>query len=117
MNLKKLAVYVCVGVFAFGLFACSGKQVTRVGMDAEIDLSGNWNDTDSRLVSAEMIQDSLSRPWLEEFTKKNGRRPRVIVGDVLNRTEEHINTQTFLPIHSPGRILISSIISIIIIEI
>ncbi|MCL1972200.1 MAG: penicillin-binding protein activator LpoB [Endomicrobia bacterium] len=94
--MKKFAVYFIAGVFVFGLFACSGKKVTRVGMEPEIDLSGQWNDTDSRMVSAEMIQDSLSRPWIDDFVQKHGRRPVIIAGDVLNRTDEHINTQTFV---------------------
>jgi len=78
------------------MFACSGQRVTRVNNDQPIDLSGNWNDTDSRLVSQEMITDALGSAWLRDFTEKQGRRPVVIVGDVLNMTEEHINTGTFV---------------------
>jgi hypothetical protein len=61
-----------------------------------VDLSGAWNDTDSRLVSQEMIQDSLSRAWLQEFRGRAGQsRPAVIVGEVRNLSHEHINTSTF----------------------
>ncbi|MAG29710.1 MAG: hypothetical protein CL908_02310, partial [Deltaproteobacteria bacterium] len=42
------------------LAACaSGPRVTRTDVHAEVDLSGYWNDTDSRKVSEEMIDDSL----------------------------------------------------------
>lgn len=71
-------------------------RVTRVSSDAVTDLSGKWNDTDSRLVSEEMIQDVLSRPWLSRHNRKYGKVPTVIVGTVRNLSHEHINTRTFI---------------------
>ncbi len=77
--------------------ACNNtKQVTRVQEDAVIDLSGRWNETDSRLVAEEMVSDMLSRPWLEEFEKGNDRRPVIIVGLVRNKSHEHIATDTYI---------------------
>ncbi len=72
------------------------KTVTRVEPDTMVDLSGDWNDTDSRLVSEEMISDVLSHPWLGEFKGENKRTPDVIVGTVKNRTAEHIATVAFI---------------------
>jgi uncharacterized protein (TIGR02722 family) len=60
------------------------------------DLSGNWNDTDSRLVAEEMIQDALSRNWLTKYNREQGKAPTVIVGTVRNLSHEHINTRTFI---------------------
>ena len=77
------------------LFACN-QSVTRVDANKVTDLSGNWNDTDSRLVAQEMVQDVLSRNWLSNFTRKNGKPPTVIVGSVRNLSHEHINTRTFI---------------------
>ncbi|HUL93355.1 MAG TPA: penicillin-binding protein activator LpoB [Burkholderiales bacterium] len=75
--------------------ACSTK-VERLDESKAVDLSGGWNDTDSRMVSQEMIQDSLSRAWLQEFRGRPGQtRPAVIVGEVRNLSHEHINTNTF----------------------
>jgi hypothetical protein len=75
--------------------ACSTK-VERLDESQAVDLSGAWNDTVSRLVSQEMIQDSLSRAWLQEFRGRPGQtRPAVIVGEVRNLSHEHINTSTF----------------------
>jgi uncharacterized protein (TIGR02722 family) len=72
-------------------------SVQRVETEKAIDLSGRWNDTDSRLVSEEMIQDALNRPWLSRFTREHaGKLPVVIVGTVRNRSHEHINVQTFV---------------------
>lgn len=86
-------------VIAFGLlFLMAGcnPTVTRVDTDSVTDLSGNWNDTDSRLVAQEMIQDVLSRNWLNKFNRAKGKLPTVIVGTVRNLSHEHINTRTFI---------------------
>ena len=77
--------------------SCKGtKQVTRVEEDAVIDLSGRWNETDSRLVAEEMVSDMLLRPWLEEFEKGKGQRPVVIIGLVQNKSHEHIAIETYI---------------------
>jgi len=78
------------------LSGCMGKSVSRVDSDTVTDLSGNWNDTDSRLVAEEMIQDVLSRGWLAKFNRSKGKAPTVIVGAVRNLSHEHINTRTFI---------------------
>lgn len=70
-------------------------KVKRVATEDVIDLSGRWNDTDSQLVSAEMIADIATRPWIEEYTAKNGKKPVVIVGTIRNKSSEHIETETF----------------------
>jgi uncharacterized protein (TIGR02722 family) len=78
------------------LGGCAGPSVERTEVDEVIDLSGGWNDTDSRLVAEEMILDCLERPWLDRFTARDpGKAPTVIVGTVKNRSYEHINTQVF----------------------
>ena len=70
-------------------------SVTRLASDATVDLSGRWNDTDSRLVAQAMTSDVLNRPWLSDFLAANSRKPVVVVGAIRNRSEEHINTETF----------------------
>ncbi len=72
------------------------KSVTRVDEREQIDLSGRWNDTDSRLVAQEMVADGLSRAWLQDFVQAEGRKPAIIVGLVRNRSSEHIATETFI---------------------
>ncbi len=82
---------------ALTLLAGCATRVERIGADEVRDLSGRWNDTDSRLVSEEMIADMLARPWITEHTRRaGGERPTVIVGEVRNLSHEHINTQTFV---------------------
>ena len=87
-----------IGLLAAILFlsACaSGPRVTRTASDEVIDVSGFWNDTDSRMVSEEMIGDSLDRAWIDDWRGATGEKPTVIVGAVRNRSSEHINTRTF----------------------
>ena len=77
--------------------ACSNKQVTRVDPSTVTDLSGAWNDTDSRLVANALIEQSVSGPWLERFYNNNGgQAPAVIVGEFRNRTSEHIEVTVFV---------------------
>jgi len=91
----KISQTVVVTGLLFLLAACN-PTVTRVESDSVTDLSGKWNDTDSRLVAQEMIQDVLSRGWLSKFNRKSGKSPTVIVGTVRNLSHEHINTRTFI---------------------
>ena len=92
---RVLPVMALSAVMAFGVIGCK-RSTTRVAVDSTKDLSGKWNDTDSRLVSEEMIQDVLSRPWLNSFNRKKGKPPTVIIGAVRNLSHEHINTRTFV---------------------
>lgn len=80
---------------AFMLSGCS-TYVERLDSQEVIDLSGAWNDTDSQLVAREMVEDSLSRPWINQFAKTEGKDPTVIIGTIKNLSHEHINTNTFV---------------------
>ena len=85
-----------LAVSLIALFAAGcGTSVERIEPTEVKDLSGAWNDTDSRLVSEEMIRDVLSRDWLPDFTRKYNKKPAVIVGEVLNLSHEHVNVNTF----------------------
>ena len=85
-----------LGLFSLLWITACSTTVERVESDSTIDLSGAWNDSDSRLVAEEMIQDALSRPWIAEFGGQTGARPAVIVGTVRNLSHEHINVKTFV---------------------
>lgn len=89
-------------VFAL-LFLLAGcdSVATRANSDTVNDYSSNWNDSDSRLVAKEMIQDALSQDWLMKFKYIEGRAPTVIVGTVRNANhtlsnQGQINTATFI---------------------
>ncbi|SIS80943.1 hypothetical protein SAMN05421788_1011346 [Filimonas lacunae] len=79
-----------------GTFTSCSRKVTRLDPNATVDISGSWNNTDSRLVSDEMITDALSRNWITDYTQQAGKKPVVIVGMVLNKSHEHIEAETFM---------------------
>lgn len=84
-------------VAALAVSACGIKRVSRVDPNSVTDLSGQWNDTDSRLVANELIGQSLSAPWSRNWAAAHsGDSPTVIVGDFRNRTLEHIAIGTFV---------------------
>lgn len=98
MNGRNVFLRSVLGLALLAVFSscATTPKVTRTAVEEQIDLSGNWNDTDSRLVSQEMVGDALSRSWLGEFVTQKNEKPRVIVGAVLNKSHEHINTETFV---------------------
>ena len=75
---------------------CANRKITRVDPNETIDLSGRWNDSDSRLGSEEMIGDLLTSAWIPRYLKANDKRPVVVVGLVENKSHEHINSETFI---------------------
>ena len=84
-------------VAALAVSACGIKRVSRVDPTSVTDLSGKWNDTDSRLVANELIGQSLGAPWVREWSAANGgAAPTIIVGEFRNRTLEHIAVGTFV---------------------
>jgi uncharacterized protein (TIGR02722 family) len=80
-------------------------KVTRVSHDSTIDLTGKWNDTDSRLTAEEMVKDCLNGAWYAKYAA-NKTTPTVVVGEIRNKSHEHISTETF--INDMQRALINS---------
>jgi uncharacterized protein (TIGR02722 family) len=74
----------------------SETKVTRVDSGVVTDLSGRWNDTDSRMVAEAMVKEALDYPWLNQFTSSKQRQPVVVVGTIVNDSHEHISVQTFV---------------------
>ena len=93
---SKMRRYIILFILIFPLVLSCNRQVQRIDERAQLDLSGRWNDTDSQLVAEEMVKDGLSRPWITDFTDSKGQKPTVIVGLVVNKTHELINTETFI---------------------
>lgn len=93
--MKKITQLSMIALAVLVLASCN-RQVTRINPDQQVDLSGRWNDTDSKLVAEEMIQDVTGRPWHNNFKIENDTKPVVIVGYVQNKSSEHIEAETFI---------------------
>ena len=92
---KLLSCLLLIGIIVFS--GCGPtKQVTRIDSDTTVDLSGRWNDTDSRMVAEQMILDCLGHIWITNHAKTTQATPFVIVGNIRNKSNEHIATQTFI---------------------
>ncbi len=95
--MKRIAITLFCLISALLISGCADRKVTRVDTAQVTDLSGRWNDTDSRLVSNEMITDLLTAKWIPIYEVQHpGKRPVVIVGTVLNKSHEHIDAETFI---------------------
>ncbi|MBR4680231.1 penicillin-binding protein activator LpoB [Fibrobacter sp. UWB1] len=95
--MRKLFAILALGC-SLCMVACSsgGKTVTRIDTNSTTDLSGKWNDTDSRLVADEMILSCLQSPKIEKIIGEMGRTPTVVIGKVRNKSHEHISVETFI---------------------
>lgn len=78
------------------LFASCARSVTRIDPSHQIDLSGRWNDSDSRQVSQKMITDLLASDKFKEYAKSLSKKPAIIVGLVRNKTSEHIDSDNYI---------------------
>jgi hypothetical protein len=96
--MKRIAIVSVFSLLLIVMNSCfSSREVTRVNPDEQIDLSGRWNDTDSRKTAETMISQVLTERWLGEFKRTHsGDRPVVIVGLIRNKSHEHIATETFI---------------------
>ena len=96
-GIRRLPVVLALAATTALTAACGSKQVSRIDPNSVTDLSGRWNDTDSRLVANELIDQSLNGPWLARFSNNHaGGAPTVIVGSFRNRSMEHIPVGTFV---------------------
>ena len=89
-----------IGLLAMAVLLLVGcaqeTRITRVDSEIVTDLSGRWNDTDSRIVAESMVKEALEYPWLNNFSSSRHRQPVVVVGTIQNSSHEHINVNTFV---------------------
>jgi uncharacterized protein (TIGR02722 family) len=97
-----------IAILAFVLMAsCQTRQVTRLDPSTQIDLSGRWNDTDSRKVADQMIFDLFDSDSYKNYAKVKTGKPVIVVGTIRNKTSEHIDADNFVKkfevvIHNSG---------------
>ncbi len=91
--MKKQTILFLLGTFLIS--GCATRVVERLDTAETVDLSTRWNDTDSRATAAEMVKEALAKPWVDRFQAVHGKAPTVIIGTVLNKSHDHIPTETF----------------------
>lgn len=89
------------------LLSSCARTVTRIDPDTQIDLSGRWNDSDSRKVADQMIYDLFKSDAFKKYADGLGHKPVIVVGSIKNKTSEHIDAGNFIKkfeivIHNSG---------------
>jgi len=87
--------YLFLALLVFGFTACS-RQVTRIDPGQAIDLSGRWNDTDSRMTADQMIFELFESGEFKSFAKEKGGKPVIMMGKIINKTSEHIDANNYV---------------------
>ena len=92
--MKSFVNYCLIALLAIS-FGCS-HSVKRIDPNTQTDLSGRWNDTDSRLTAEAMIEQMFGNAWAVAFEQRHQKKPVIVVGLINNKSHEHINTETFI---------------------
>ncbi len=94
--MKRILIVLPLVASLIFLTACANRKVTRIDPNQQTDLSGRWNDSDSRLVANELITQILTGAWRTNFEQKYNRKPVLIVGSIKNKSSEQIDPITFI---------------------
>ncbi|MBN1185901.1 MAG: penicillin-binding protein activator LpoB [Bacteroidales bacterium] len=95
--MKKVSYLAAILLSGLFIVSCAKRHVERVNPDQQIDLSGRWNDTDSKLAADELTEQVLGEKWIARFEQSHGgKEPVVIVGLIKNKSHEHIDAETFI---------------------
>ncbi|MBP9214466.1 MAG: penicillin-binding protein activator LpoB [Chitinophagaceae bacterium] len=94
--MKKLFYVFATIVLVATISSCANRKVTRIDPSETPDISGSWNNTDSRLTAEEMIKQILSAKWVGNHVNEKSKKPVVIVGLITNKSHEHIEAETFM---------------------
>jgi len=96
MNMKFFVNYCLIALLAMITLGGCSRTVKRIDPNTTTDLSGRWNDTDSRLTATAMIEQMFGNRWAVVFEQQHKKKPVIVVGLVNNKSHEHINTETFI---------------------
>ena len=94
--MKSFSNYCLIALLTMLMLGGCSRTVKRIDPNTQTDLSGRWNDTDSRLTAEAMIEQMFGNKWSVAFEQQHRRKPVLIVGLVNNKSHEHIATETFI---------------------
>jgi uncharacterized protein (TIGR02722 family) len=100
-TIKLNALTIMTGKFLVLAFAISGHTACTKSFEGEYSdpdkveiIDDKWNETDAKKTAKHMVAGMLEKPWLAKYTSGNGgKTPFVIVDDVENRTDEHLDVK------------------------
>ncbi len=87
-------IIMALGILPVFLTGCAPSFEGAYSDPAKAEIvDDKWNETDARKTATTIVTSVLSKPWLVEYRTRTGKRPVVIVDDIENRTDEHIDTK------------------------
>ncbi len=91
-RLSSVGVSIVVGLIAS---SCTPTMQGEYSDPKKVEIiDDKFNESDVHSMMNVMITSALGRPWYEEYKKgTGGKKPIVIVQDIENRTDEHIDTK------------------------
>jgi len=98
ITMKNITLTILAAAAIITTIGCSSSKsgVQRVNENTVTDISGRWNDTDSRLTAEEITAELMDHSWYSTFASENtGKKPVLIVGMITNKSHEHIATEAF----------------------
>ena len=88
------STFLLVLLNTFVLLSCTSFSGQYADPDEVEILDDRWNETDARKTAQHLINGMMSKPWLAEYTASHkAQRPIVVVAEIENRTDEHIETE------------------------
>lgn len=92
INNSLLVVLVLV---SFLIIGCAKTFEAEYSDPTKVEIvDDKWNETDARKTAEFLVKSMFERPWFANFKAKNaGKKPLIIVDEVENRTDEHIDTK------------------------
>lgn len=91
---KKFLKSLASVALGMNLFACAPGFEGTYSDPAKAEIvDDRWSETDARKTADSLISQVLGKPWLPQFEGARKQKPVVIVDEVANRTDEHIDTK------------------------
>ena len=100
--MKRMMNGMCVAVICAGLVggltgcASENERITRVDpMKGGIDVNSRYNATDAHQMAEVLINDALSKPWIENARAANAgagvnpATPKMVLGTIKNKTTDY----------------------------
>lgn len=77
-----------------GLTSCAKDFEGTYSDPSKVEIvDDRWSESDAHKVAASMIDKVVNKPWLATFEATKKQKPIVIVDEIANRTDEHIDTK------------------------
>ncbi len=94
--MRSFAKYCFFALITVAVLGSCSRSIKRIDPSTQTDLSGRWNDTDSRVTAEAMIEQMFGNAWAVAFEQKHQKKPVIVVGLINNKSHEHISTETFI---------------------